>query len=42
MSKDVKLCKICKKQFKALKRGCCDKCLAINVVKEWLKKDGVK
>ena len=31
----AKLCKSCQKQAKTLHHGYCEKCLAINVVKDW-------
>jgi hypothetical protein len=42
MTNNMKLCKACEKEAKTLRHGYCDKCLAIHVVKDWLKKDGVK
>ena len=42
MANNTKLCKSCEKEAKTLRHGYCDKCLAIHVVKDWLKKDGVK
>ena len=42
MTKNTKLCKSCQKEAKTLSFGYCDKCLAVHVVKDWLKKDGVK
>ena len=42
MTNSAKLCKSCGKEAKTLRHGYCDKCLAIHVVKDWLKKDGVK
>ena len=38
----VKICKSCKKQAETLHQGYCEQCLAINVVKDWLKTDGVR
>ena len=42
MKNNAKLCKACEKEAKTLRHGYCDKCLAIHVVKDWLKKDNVK
>ena len=42
MANNTKLCKSCEKEVKTLRHGYCDKCLAIHVVKDWLKKDNVK
>ena len=42
MANNTKLCKSCEKEAKTLRHGYCDKCLAIHVVKDWLKKDNVK
>ena len=42
MTTKAKLCKSCKKQAKTLHQGYCDTCLAMNVVKDWLKMDDVK
>ena len=42
MTNNAKVCKSCEKEAKTLRHGYCDKCLAIHVVKDWLKKDGVK
>ena len=42
MANNTKLCKSCEKEAKTLRHGYCDKCLAIHVVKDWLKKDGMK
>jgi len=42
MTKNAKFCKSCGKEVETLRHGYCDKCLAIYVVKDWLKKDGVK
>ena len=35
-------CKSCKKPTHVLSGGFCEHCLAVHVVKDWLKKDGVK
>ena len=42
MTNNAKLCKSCSKEAKTLHHGYCEKCLSIHVVKDWLKKDGVK
>ena len=42
MMNKAKICKSCKKQATTLHQGYCEQCLAINVVKDWLKTDGVK
>ena len=40
--KEDKTCKSCTKPSKVLSGGYCEHCLAVHVVKDWLKKDGVK
>ena len=40
--KEDKICKSCKKPSQVLSGGYCEHCLAVYVVKDWLKKDGVK
>jgi hypothetical protein len=35
-------CTSCKKPSQVLSGGYCEHCLAVHVVKDWLKKDGVK
>jgi hypothetical protein len=41
-TKEGKICKLCKKPSKVLSGGHYEYCLAVHVVKDWLKKDGVK
>ena len=42
MIEKPKLCKSCIKEAKFLSPGYCEKCLAVQVVKDWLQKNGVK
>ena len=42
MIEKSKLCKSCMKEAKVLSSGYCEKCLAVQVVKDWLQKGGVK
>ena len=44
MKKSLRSCSSCKKPFEAkdIRNNLCEKCLAVEVVKHWLKSDNVK